>query len=118
MEPQNNSQKNVGIFVGIIVIIGVVLVTLFSENKSSTSSTQNNTPVTSVQDSSNSVGTVSPAPSNNQIPPQNYPTPAPPAPSPVTTQTPVADIPKQPASVYRNGTYSATGSYMSPGGYE
>lgn len=35
------------------------------------------------------------------------------------TTTPVtadADIPKNTATVYKNGTYAATGSYMSPGG--
>ena len=51
--------------------------------------------------------------------PVRNPVPAPaPAPAPVV---PPATVPKKTtptASVYKNGTYSATGSYMSPGGYD
>jgi len=45
-----------------------------------------------------------------------------PAKTPVVTTAPPAVVPKKTVvtstSIYRNGTYSATGSYMSPGGYD
>ena len=39
-------------------------------------------------------------------------------PAPLVSTPPPVTVPKQTASVYTDGTYTATGSYMSPGGDE
>ncbi|MES2023523.1 MAG: hypothetical protein V4439_02465 [Patescibacteria group bacterium] len=75
-------QKKIGIFIGIIVVLGVGFVTIFSGKKDSTSA------VVPVADNS------------------------------TATQLPPADNVKRTSSGYKDGTYSATGSYMSPGGYD
>ena len=41
-----------------------------------------------------------------------------PQPAPVVTPAPIADVPKSTASVYKDGTYTATGTYDSPAGIE
>lgn len=41
-----------------------------------------------------------------------------PTPKPVVAQTPPVTIPKNIAYAYKNGTYSANGMYMSPGGQD
>ena len=113
MEPQNNLQKSIGIILGFIVILGVFFVTIFLGKQPTNTETTNqvlpNSPVVSL-----------PTPPTPVISPIATPTPKPPTPIPApiipTTPTPPPiDIPK---SVYKNGTYSATGSYMSPGGYD
>jgi len=87
MEIENKSKKNLGIFTGIIVVLGVILATIFLGKKNSdtsvTNSPQTTTPTTVVN-----------------------------------TPTPPIDIPKKAVSIYKDGTYSATGSYMSPGGLD
>ena len=102
MEPENNLQKNIGIFLGILVVLGVLFVTIFWGRQSSVTTTLPSAPLL------NQVGDGS---GNTQPVPK--PTPAP---TPVVTQTPPVDTPKKSASLYKDGTYSATGSYMSPGG--
>src|ERR1035437_3398634 len=111
MEPQNNLQKSIGIILGFIVILGVFFVTIFLGKQPTNTETTNqvlpNSPVVSLPTTPTPV-----------ISPIATPTPAPIVPTPVIPTTPTPppiDIPK---SVYKNGTYSATGSYMSPGGYD
>ncbi|GEM_PF-935077 len=50
--------------------------------------------------------------------PASTPAPTPTKAPAATASVPPATVPKNYASVYKNGTYSATGSYMSPGGYD
>lgn len=99
MKLQNPLQKKIGIIAGIAVVLGVIGITIFQE--SDDGGAVANTPVAVTTDS----------PSN---------TPVSPVPTPVvsTPPTPVATIPKNYTSVYKNGNYSATGSYDSPGGTE
>jgi uncharacterized protein with FMN-binding domain len=87
MEPQNKSYKTIGIVVA-VVIIAIVLVVIFTGKKpvDTTATTTDQTPTTAADTTAT--------------------TPA---------QT-VADTGKKTASEYKDGTYSATGSYMSPGG--
>lgn len=104
MEQQNKLQKNLGIFFGVAIIIGVFVVTIFwGQQSANTTVATTQTPIPTISDTTNSNGTNS--------------TPKP-APTPITTQTPPVDTPKKSSSVYKDGTYTATGSYMSPGGYE
>jgi uncharacterized protein with FMN-binding domain len=119
MEQQTNLQKNIGIFLGCIVACGVLAVTIIGDNQSTAPITasinQTNTnPNTTVQNpaSTNAGTTQNTTPAPKTIPTQT------PTTTPVVTQTPPVDVPKKNASVYADGTYSATGSYMSPGGYE
>src|ERR1035437_8818585 len=111
MEPQNNLQKSIGIILGFIVILGVFFVTIFLGKQPTNTETTNqvlpNSLVVSLP--------TPPTPPTPVISPIATPTPKPPTPIPApiipTTPTPPPiDIPK---SVYKNGTYSATGSYMS-----
>ena len=88
MESENKSNKKIGVFFSIVVGLAVVFVTVFSENKSQTVLTS---------------GQISQTPAQNPV-----------VPAPTTSQTPPADTGKR--SVYKDGTYSATGSYNSPGG--
>ena len=94
MQTENNNKK-IGISIGVIVAAIVLYATFFSSKS---------TPVTPV---------VTPLPTTDQTPTQNQPASSD-TPTPVTV--PPVDTKKPVASVYKNGTYSATGSYMSPGG--
>jgi uncharacterized protein with FMN-binding domain len=117
MESAERLQKNMGIILGCIVIFAVGAVTFFEEAGPNIAST---TPInmTSSSGTSNTI---------TQNPPSNTPAvlkiytvsnKTPPATTPIIpTITPVI-VPKQTASVYTDGTYSATGSYGSPGGQE
>ena len=113
MKQQTNLQKNLGIFFGIVAIIGVFFVTIFwgqqSSNISTASLNQNSTPTSTTDNTP-----------LQSIPSTTKQTPTPistPVKNPVVTTTPpVIDVPKKSSPVYNNGTYSATGSYMSPGG--
>ncbi|MDR3519923.1 MAG: FMN-binding protein [Candidatus Pacebacteria bacterium] len=113
MEPENNLQKNIGVFIGVVVLFGVLGVTIFENIQSSS----NQTPV-AVQTTPTSTPTTTtntPAQTPTQTPvATTTPTPVT---IPTTPTTPPVDTPKQ-TSVYKDGTYSATGSYMSPGGYD
>ncbi len=89
MEPEIKSNKSIGIFIGIVVIVIMTLVAVFSGKKPTTE-----------------------LPVAEQALPEKTNVP-------VSTETPVippADVVKQSVSVYKDGTYTATGSYMSPGG--
>jgi len=101
MEPQNNLQKNIGIFFSIIVIVGVLFVTIFWGKQSTSTGVTDQT----TSNNSNTSNTIpNPTPTTN--------------PTKIITQTPPVDTPKKSTSVYKDGTYSATGSYMSPGGQD
>jgi len=99
MEIQNNLQKNIGIFFGIVVILGVLFVTIFWGKQSTNTS---NVPIVDQTQPTTSTPTTSKSTT----------------PTPVVTQTPPVDTPKKSSYTYKDGTYSATGSYMSPGGYD
>ena len=104
MEPQNRLNKKIGIVLGVAVIFVVAGVTIFSEMNSASA------PIAaSIQNPPADTSTVS-VPTST---PASTPTPLPVS----TTTPPPIDNPKPvTTSVYKNGTYSATGSYMSPGG--
>ena len=134
MEPQN-SKKNIGIGIGVVAFVAIFFTTIFSlkgnsqqavlpADQSVPANTQipsnAGAPVSAVQSGTSPQGSFSEensesgseSDSESSSGRTNAPVPAP-APAPAT-------IPKKTvsASVYRNGTYSATGSYMSPGGYD
>jgi len=127
MEPDYNLNKKIGISLGVIVVVFVALVTFVSNNKSAPVDTaalvspsgSNNSatippvvpPVTSSTRSSNWFGESEDDESSSRTNSATVPVP-PPA---IQTVTPV-DTKKQ--YTYKNGTYSATGSYMSPGGQD
>jgi uncharacterized protein with FMN-binding domain len=99
MPPENNmnkSKKNIGVALSILVILGVLSATIFLGKKPTDTASVDQTTVSAT----------------------NQPTiPLIPAtPAPKTALTPPVDVPKKSASIYKDGTYSATGSYMSPGG--
>jgi hypothetical protein len=133
MESAERLQKNIGIAMGIIVIFAVGAVTFFKEvspDIAGTTAITNNAPSSTT---SNTV-TQNPPPSapisnrseddssggegnegSSVVPVTSLPKPASAPVIPVATP---AIAPKKTASVYTNGTYSATGSYGSPGGQE
>ena len=89
MEPENNSQKKIGIVISLVVVLGILAITIFANNKE--------TPVAATDQTSSDTSNT-------------------PATTPSTDTTPPIDTPKKPVSVYKDGHYSATGTYMSPGG--
>ena len=128
MEQQNNLQRNVGVIISVVVILGVVLVSIIMGRKSSDTAT-----TTADQVSSVTVPVAVPDSVTPQVRPSNrfsdddaaasdesgsgtasIPITNPPA----TINTPQAITTKKTAYAYKNGTYSATGSYMSPGGQD
>ena len=100
---ENNLQKNIGTFIGILTIIGVLFVTIFWGGSQSSSTT---TPVATTQTSTNNSDTTTTTTTKTTKKPIK------------STTTPPADTPKKSVYVYKDGTYSASGSYMSPGGVE
>jgi len=105
MEPEeNNLQKNIGTFVGILTIIGVLFVTIFWGGSQSSTTT----PVATTQTPTNNTGTTPTTSTKTTTPPTKT----------KTTTTPPVDTPKKSVYAYKDGTYSATGSYMSPGGMD
>ena len=98
MKLQNPLQKKIGIIAGVVVVLGVIGVTIFQESDDGVAGT----PVAVTTDSYSNTPVSAPTPS----------------PASSTPPTPVAAVPKNYVSVYRNGNYSATGSYDSPGGTE
>jgi uncharacterized protein with FMN-binding domain len=95
MEPQQSAPKKspVGIIASVVVLLGVIGAIVFASNKKA--------PDTVVQD------TTTPDTTTTPVVPATTPEPA----------TPVVE-PKKTTSVYKDGTYTATGSYMSPGGQD
>jgi len=143
MESIESLQRNIGIFLAVVVIFGVGGITFFEEKGPDISST---VPISSALSTSSNAVAQNP-PVKAPVVPKKSPTAAAPAVSsrsdddggsdegsegsgavttagsspqpaatPVIPATPPAVVPKQTASVYTNGTYTATGSYMSPGG--
>lgn len=109
-------NKKVGITLSVIVICAVVFTIVFAERKApvaaanagtaanaqAAANNQNSASNSSVQ--SSGVTTTGPASETN-------------AGGMMSSGMPPADMPKSPMMyAYKNGTYSATGSYMSPGG--
>jgi hypothetical protein len=107
MEPQNKLQKNIGIVLGIVVMLGVLSVTIFLGKKptgvSTTDQTSTNNPTTPDTPAQTPAPVAPPVPQN-------------PPPVPVPVKVPPVIVPKKIVSVYRDGTYSLTVSYSSPGG--
>ena len=87
MENNTKSKKGLGIGIGVVALAVVILLTYASQN-----STTKNTAI---------APSVPVTPSN------------PPTTKPITPTTPVVDTKK---SMNQDGTYTAVGSYMSPGG--
>ena len=85
METKNNLQKKIGISIGVVVILGILYVTFFLGKQNTTTSPSAPLLGQASNGADNSVPLIS------------------------TTTTPV-DTPKNTVSVYKDGTYSATGS--------
>lgn len=134
---KNNLQKKIGIVLGVITMLGVLYVNIFwgknssapaSQTLPNTSGVNPSTPVTPLSKTPAPVTKSKAATSPKQTIYYGddegegiyYPaSPTPPTPAPVTVTPPPATVPKKTtASVYRDGTYSITVSYMSPGGYD
>ena len=92
MESQNTPNKKAGIAVGVVVVLAVVAAKVMLGHNSA------------------------PAADENSLGTSNAGTQTLPGQTATQVQIPPADTAKQSASVYKDGTYSATGSYMSPGG--
>ncbi len=90
---QGNPQKNIGIVISVVVIVGVIVSTIFFNKQSSS---------TNLTDQS----------ASSSVPLQ------PTTPSSSVVSTPPPAITNKSSYIYKNGTYSATGSYMSPGGQD
>jgi uncharacterized protein with FMN-binding domain len=121
MESKYNMQKKIGIFIGFVVVLGVLYVNMaWGKQPSATPVSapllNQSTPVTSTKSkvaakvtSKNSKDEDNSSDDSDDI---NHSQTS-------TVQTPPPAIaPKKSVSVYKNGTYSATGSYMSPGGMD
>ena len=96
MEPENKSNKNIGIIIGVIVLSVVGVVTFFV-GKKSTQLAQASSVTPQV--------TIPVIPNTTHTPP-------------VPVQIPPVDTTKKVSYAYKNGTYSATGTYDSPGGQD
>ncbi len=94
MYPNNQSKNKKGLLIGIAVMAVVVIATIMGEKRSAAPDITNN------QTSS----------AATETPIQDSGTPL------TLVTTPPVDSNKKTSSVYKDGTYSATGSYMSPGG--
>ncbi|MEI6316234.1 MAG: hypothetical protein WCO65_00720 [bacterium] len=137
MEP-NNSNKNLGIGISIAVVALVVFVTAFFGKNSSTQTASNTQPA-DVNNTSSSTTTgntntkTSPVvntttvanrddenDSNSDEDSEGSTNPATPVSNPVPTPVPIVNTTKKTSAglVYKDGTYTATGSYDSPGGYD
>ena len=118
---EQNTKKNIGIAVGIVAVAGVALATFAGDKKpdttlaSNTSTDTTSAPVVQNTDQQAGLEPIKDGDSDNNE--SDGPT--------VTTVN--SNVPQQPvvvptkpvavkSSTYKNGSYSATGSYMSPGG--
>ncbi len=93
MEPTIKTNRNLGIGIGVLVILIIIFILISSDKKPSIEPTTENTSL----------------PVNNPIVPNTLP----------VSNSP-SDLPKNGnvSSLYKDGTYSAVGSYMSPGGLD
>ncbi len=100
MEPQNNSKK-VGIVIGVVVVLAIVAAVVFANKKQTAATVPDQTSSQATDTSTTSV-----AGETTSTPPVD------------TTGTTTVTVPPatKPVSVYKDGTYTATGSYVSPGG--
>ena len=102
MEPKSNTGK----IIGGLVVLAVGTVSIIAANNSSTPATPADTTTTG------GTGASTTTPSTVVSTPQTTTTTTKPTTTPVTVKpTPVTST-----TAYKNGTYSATGSYFSPGG--
>ena len=110
----NKSKKSLGVVLGVVVILGVIFSTIFlgkKSNDTTVSAQSSSTPTnTSSNTDTSTIVNTKPAVSDNTAPTNNTSNSS-------TTSTPaVADTKKTVTSTYKDGSYTATGSYMSPGG--
>ena len=95
MPPESGPHKKVGIIISVVVVLAVVAITIFLGKKPSA------VPTADQQTSSES--------SQALVVPTAFAVPTPPPTGAVPSVAPTT-------TAYKNGSYSATGSYMSPGG--
>lgn len=89
MEPQNKPKKNLGLIIGSIVVVAVSIVAVMSNKKNTEVAIENN--------------------SSTNVPVDT---------TPITDTTTPVDVVKKTTYIYKDGDYSAIGSYMSPGGLD
>ena len=105
MESRNSLHKNLGITLAVAVVLIVGIATYLGERQTSV--------VTSAPDTTTNVP-VAAQPSDDDSAPV-----APPVSKPVVVSVPPPAVaPKSAVYAYKNGTYSANGTYMSPGGQD
>ncbi len=120
---QSNLQRNVGIVIGVVVIVVVVVGSIIFGRKSSDAVAVDQGTSTSQSVAVNPVKNIVPvnSSSGNEDDDEDnvgaQSTNIPPV-SPVVVNTPPPATTKKSVYTYKNGTYSATGSYMSPGGQD
>ena len=106
MESKNKLYKGMGFLLAVATVVGVVGITSFFGKKTPTNSVPNETLNNNPQD----------------LPQVTTTDPSPAPVAPTTPETPPGIVSgtttKKSVSVYKDGTYSATGSYMSPGGQD
>ena len=117
MEPQTYSiKRGVGVVIGILGIILTVTVSILGARKPAEVSA----PIVTTD----TLTPIQPSPVPVFVPTSQQTNDIPVTTTPSPTTPPVADIPTQVntapviSSIYKDGTYSATGSYMSPGGVD
>lgn len=100
MQPtSNNSNKTLGIGIGLVIFAAVIIGSYIIEKNSQAQVSTDQTV------STQTTPAVETTPSSTGTPVATTPAVVPPTPSPVASP-----------STYKDGTYSATGAYMSPGG--
>ena len=115
MQPQNTLQKKIGIAAAVFVICALGAVVAVEEMKAPPAPISD-TATAAIPDATNGIPAASGAtPPLSQVPPVTDQTSSNGQPM-MSSAPPPADMPNRTASVYKDGTYSATGSYMSPGG--
>ena len=103
MKSNNKLYKNIGILIGIVAVLAVIIVSFKEESPSNNSA-------------NNTVNSVAPSAQDTSVPTDSNTNNTPQA---GATNTPVVTpvtAPKKGSYTYKNGTYSAMGSYMTPEG--
>ncbi|MCX6753104.1 MAG: hypothetical protein NTW62_02055 [Candidatus Nomurabacteria bacterium] len=111
---QNQSQKNLGLFIGVGVVFLVLLSTFMFGKKNDVPTNSNGDKVSTPVSRNNSTDTISFKPITTTPPPISNPAPV----TKPVVLTPPPPVVTTKQSVYKDGSYSATGSYNSPGGYD